>query len=186
MEAIEPFLVKIEEDSRTPQNQRVVVDNEFEALVKVIKKDSQTGQTVLNKNAKYRIWNETEKKYVEYTLKYPNKVTYGTEENPYQTNEKGEFITPLKLQIGEYELREVGAPEGYVKTGYEGKMEKGEYKTEAKEAVKFSVKSNTVHYEDAETKEIIIEVEQYNDEMLGELEYIVKTIKEQNYVKKTN
>lgn len=97
---IDPFLVTIEEDSRTPQNQRVVVDSEFEALIKVIKKDSQTRQTVLNKNAKYRIWNITKNKYVEQTFSYPNKVTYGTEENPYETNEKGEFVTPLKLQIG--------------------------------------------------------------------------------------
>ena len=170
MEPIDPFIVTIEEDSRTPQTQRVVVDQEFEALIRVIKKDSQTGQTVINKKAKYRIWNKTENKYVEYTIKYPNKVTYGTEENPYETNEQGEFITPLRLQIGEYELREIKAPEGYIKTGHEGKMSNGEYINQAKEAVEFSVKSKTIHYEDPETKEIIIDVEQYNEQMLGELE----------------
>ena len=36
---IDPFIVKIEEDSRTPQAQRVVVDNEFESLIKIIKKE---------------------------------------------------------------------------------------------------------------------------------------------------
>ncbi|MCI8832953.1 MAG: hypothetical protein HFJ19_01945 [Clostridia bacterium] len=179
---IDPFIVKIEEDSRTPQAQRVVVDNEFEALVKIIKKDSQTGQTVLNKNAKYRIWNITKNEYVEQTFTYPSKVTYGTEENPYETNEQGEFITPLKLQIGEYELREVKAPEGYILSGHEGKMEQGTYTEEAKPAVKFKVKANTVHYEDPDLGEVIIEVEQYNEQTLGELE-ITKT---GEYLKGTN
>ena len=167
---IDPFIVKIEEDSRTPQAQRVVVDNEFESLIKIIKKDSQTGQTVLNKNAKYRIWNITKNEYVEQTVTYPSKVTYGTEENPYETNEQGEFITPLKLQIGEYELREVKAPEGYILSGHEGKIEQGTYTEEAKPAVKFKVKANTVHYEDPDLGEVIIEVEQYNDQTLGEVE----------------
>ena len=171
---IDPFIVKIEEDSRTPQAQRVVVDQEFESLIKIIKKDSQTGGAVLNKNAKYRIWNITKNEYVEQTFTYPTKITYGTEENPYETNEKGEFITPLRLQIGEYELREVKAPDGYILSGYEGKMEQGTYKEEAKPAVKFSVKANTVHYEDPDLGEVIIEVEQYNEQALGELE-ITKT-----------
>ncbi len=171
---IEPFIVTIEEDNRTPQAQRVLVDEEFEALIKVIKKDTQTKQTVLNKNAKYRIWSVTQNKYIEYTVSYPTIIKYGTEENPYQTNEKGEFITPLRLQIGEYELREIGAPDGYILTGYEGKMKEGTYKEQPKEPVKFKVKMNTAYYEDPETKEIIINVEQYNDEMFGELE-ITKT-----------
>lgn len=171
---IDPFIVKIEEDSRTPQAQRVVIDKEFEALIKITKKDSQTGQTVLNKNAKYRIWNITENKYEEQTFTYPTKVTYGTEENPYETNEKGEFITPLKLQLGEYELREVKAPEGYILTGHEGKMEQGIYTEQPKQAVKFNVKANTVHYQDPDLKEVVIDVEQYNEQTLGELE-ITKT-----------
>ncbi len=174
MYPVDPFIVSIEEDSRIPQKQRVLIDAEFEAFIRVTKKDSQTERPILNKNAKYRIWNITENKYAEYTVRYPNVVTYGSEENPYQTNEKGEFITAARLQIGEYELREVGAPEGYIKTGHEGKMETGKYTEEPKQALRFKVKANTVHYEDPDLNEIVIELEQYNEQMLGELE-ITKT-----------
>ncbi len=174
MSPIDPFIVTIKEDSRTPQNQRVVVDLEFEALIRIIKKDTQTGKTVKNKNAKYRIWNKSKNEYVEQAIAYPIKITYGTEENPYEINEKGEFVTPLKLQIGEYELREIEAPEGYILTGHEGKIENGTYTEEKKQAIKFNVKSNAIYYEDPEIEEIVIDVEQHNDEMLGELE-ITKT-----------
>ena len=170
MAPIDPFIVTIKEDSRTPQNQRVVVDLEFEALIRIIKKDAQTRQTVINKNAKYRIWDKNKNEYVEQSISYPIKITYGTEENPYEINEKGEFITPLKLQIGEYELREIEAPVGYILTGHEGKIENGIYTEQEKQSVKFNVKSNTIYYEDPEIEEIVIDVEQYNDEMLGELE----------------
>ncbi len=164
-----PFIVTIEEDSRTPQNQRIVDDVEFEALAKVIKKDSLTHKNVLNKNAKYRIWSVTENKYIEHTIAYPTVQVFGTEENPYQTNEKGEFLTPMKLQIGEYELREISAPEGYILTGHEGKIQEGEYTETPSSVVNFSISTNRVYYEDPDAKQIVINVEQYNDQMLGEL-----------------
>ena len=173
-EPIEPFIVEIEEDSRTPQSQRFFDDKEFEAQPKIIKKDSKTERNVLNKKAKYRIWNKTKGEYVEQAFTYPTVITYGTEENPYETNEKGEFITPLKLQIGEYELQEIQAPEGYIKTGHEGKLEKGKYTEQPKQAVEFRIKANTAYYEDPDLKQIVINVEQYNEQTLGELE-ITKT-----------
>lgn len=40
MSVIKPFIVTIEEDSRTPQKQRYFIDKEFESLVKIIKKDA--------------------------------------------------------------------------------------------------------------------------------------------------
>ena len=171
---IKPFIVTIQEDSRTPQGQRYFIDKEFEALIKVVKKDSETGETVLGKNAKYRIWSIEDNKYIEQAVAYPTGVVYGTEKNPYQTNEEGYFITPLKLPMGEYELIEVSAPEGYILAGYEGKLNNGVY-TEIKESpVRFRVTTNTVYYEDPEVREIVIDVLQYNDELLGELE-ITKT-----------
>ena len=170
LEKIRPFIVTIEEDSRTPQKQRYFLDKEFEALIRVVKKDNQTGETVLGKNAKYRIWSVDDEKYIEQAVTYPTVVVYGTEDNPYQINENGEFITPLKLPVGEYELREITAPDGYILAGYEGKMENGVYTEINEPALRFRITTNTVYYEKEDVNEFIIDVLQYNDEMLGELE----------------
>ena len=66
-------------------------------------------------------------------------MVFGTEENPYRITPEGYFITPLKMQIGEYELREVEAPEGYILQGNEQKIENGEITDTPKEAVRFKI-----------------------------------------------
>ena len=57
--------------------------------------------------------------YVTQTISYPDHVEFGTEENPYAVNAKGELLTPETLNIGHYRLEEVEAPYGYVLQGYE-------------------------------------------------------------------
>lgn len=183
---VNPFIIEIKEDSRTAQNFKYLLDREFESLIKVKKLDRSSRKEVLNKSASYRIWSITEQKYVEQTVTYPTPKTYGTEENPYKTNEYGYFITPLLLQIGEYELREVKAPEGYILQGNEGVMKNGNLTQIPSKPVKFTISSSNMYYQDAETNQIIIDVNQYNDQMLGELkivkkgEYLVGTEKKED------
>lgn len=179
--SINPFLVTITEDSRKPQTLRTFLDRDFTARIRVIKKDSTTHETVLKPNAKYRILNKETNEYVEQTTVYPIITKIGTEENPYTTNSQGYFITPLELKPGEYELQEVQAPEGYVRTGYEGTYIQGVEQSTPKENVTFKVTQHGIFESDPDTGYFMIEVEQYNEQQLGSLkvtsqgEYLVGT-----------
>lgn len=166
---IKPFFVKIEEDSRTPKKLRVFYDAEFTAKIQVIKKDADTNKVVLKANTQYRILNKETNEYVEQWITYPSKVLLGTEENPYTTDETGTMTTPLTLSVGEYELQEVTAPEGYVLVGNEGKSEQGEYTETPKENISFTISKTMVMEFDEDTKEAIMKVEQYNKQQVGSL-----------------
>ena len=52
---------------------RVFDDRPFEFLLKIVKKDAQTGNTVLKAGASYKIYDVTNKKYVEQVVQYPKK-----------------------------------------------------------------------------------------------------------------
>lgn len=65
MKTIKPFEVKIKENHPTePQTWRVFLDREFTAKLRVIKKDSDTKQTVLVPNAEFKIFNIDKNEYV--------------------------------------------------------------------------------------------------------------------------
>ena len=166
---IKPFFVTIEEDSRNPKKLRVFYDAEFTAKIQVIKKDLKTNKTVLKANAQYRILNKETNQYVEQWITYPSKQLLGTAENPYTTDETGTMTTPLTLNVGEYELQEVTAPNGYVLLGHEGKSQQGVYTAMPKENVSFKVSKTMVMEFDEDTQEAIMKVEQYNEEQLGSL-----------------
>ncbi|MDR0851591.1 MAG: Cys-Gln thioester bond-forming surface protein [Clostridiales Family XIII bacterium] len=117
-EPIYPFLVKITEDNRTPQSWRIFDDKKAQFYIKIIKKDAETGRTVLGKNAKFRIYDVDKGEYVRMKTSYPI-AWYGTAENPFETGGDGVLITPEKLPYGHYELIEVAAPSGYVLAGHE-------------------------------------------------------------------
>ena len=158
---VHPFIVNIQEDNRTPKNMVYPIDREFEARIKVIKKDDTTEKTVLKANAAYRIWSITEQKYIEQWLTYPNEVQYGTADNPYRTTDKGYVETPEPLKLGEYELREVEAPEGYVLSGKEAENKR--------QNVRFTIGTNTVYEINPNlgTRNAIITVEQENSPQVG-------------------
>ncbi|MGN0249175.1 MAG: collagen binding domain-containing protein, partial [Lachnospiraceae bacterium] len=86
-ETIAPFLVKITKDSRDPQAWRVFYDKEFEAKVKVNKKDIHSSENVLKAGTEYLLYDVNNKKYVTQWVSYPTKVLYGTKEQPYTTDE---------------------------------------------------------------------------------------------------
>lgn len=71
MKTIKPFEVKISENHPDkPQTWRVFLDREFTAKLRVIKKDSDTKQTVLVPNAEFKIFNIDKNEYSEYSAKY--------------------------------------------------------------------------------------------------------------------
>lgn len=160
VKTIEPFIINIQEDSRTPKKMIYPLDREFEARIEIVKKDSTTGKRVLKENAAYRIWDVVNNKYVEQWVTYPNKVKYGTEKNPYKTSKEGYLLTPEVLAIGEYELREVGAPEGYVLAGREENPQSN---------VKFTISTNSIYEMDPDLgkRNAIIVVEQSNIPQIG-------------------
>ena len=76
MKTIKPFEVKISENHPDkPQTWRVFLDREFTAKLRVIKKDSDTKQTVLVPNAEFKIFNTDKNEYVKQYTTYPSKVS---------------------------------------------------------------------------------------------------------------
>ena len=174
---IDPFIVMITEDSREAQPWRIFDDKEIRYYIRIIKKDTETGNTILNKSAAYRIYDLDKKEYVHMKTTYPNTVWHGTANNPYKTDETGMLITPEKLVYGHYRLEEVTAPEGYVLSGHEQVPEAGynpKGKTTANPAEPVYIEygdSIPVYLPDADVD--VLEVIQYNEQQKGRI-YIYK------------
>ena len=151
MKTIKPFEVKITENHPTePQIWRVFLDREFTAKLRVIKKDSDTKQTVLVPNAEFKIFNIDKNEYVKQYTTYPSKV----EHTSFFTDEDGDLILPEALKIGNYRIEEVSAPFGYVVNN---------------KYVNISVDTDTAFETDGDTNDAIITVEYYDAPAFGEL-----------------
>ncbi len=151
MKTIKPFEVKIKENHPTePQTWRVFLDREFTAKLRVIKKDSDTKQTVLVPNAEFKIFNLDKNEYVKQYTTYPSKV----EHTSFFTDEDGDLILPEALKIGNYRIEEVSAPFGYVVND---------------KYVNISVDTDTAFETDGDTNDAIITVEYSDAPAVGEL-----------------
>lgn len=178
LKAVEPFLVNVNEDSREPMVWRIFDDRPFEFLLKIVKKDAQTGKPVLKAGASYQIFDMEKEEYVEQTIFYPKKETLRI----FTTNEEGYLVTPEELKCSTYRIEEVKAPEGFVRQGYEMSLYdgrdvisllnmtgKGTYKANVKESIVIKVSSDSAHQIDPDTGAVIVEVEQPNDEQVGSM-----------------
>ncbi len=90
---------------------RYLINNaNFEAYVRVVKKDTETGKTIPYAGAAFKIYNaKGEPITMQFT--YPTPVTIDT----FYTDANGSLVTPEKLPYGKgYYLVEVTAPYGYV------------------------------------------------------------------------
>lgn len=107
-EFIRDFDVFVEEDGRTYHY--LMNNHEFEAFIKVIKTDAESGLSIPYAGAEFQIYDPNGNKVVmSYT--YP---TY-TEVDTFVTNSEGYLITPEQLPYGKgYKLVEVKAPYSYV------------------------------------------------------------------------
>lgn len=106
-EFIADFDVYISENGQT---YRYLINNaEFESYVKIVKVDSETGNTIPYEGAGFEIYNANGEK-ISMTFSYPTPTTI----DAFYTNSEGYLITPEVLPYGEYSLVEIQAPYGYV------------------------------------------------------------------------
>lgn len=153
---VDDFTVRITENNpNQPQTWRVLLDDEFEAKLKIIKQDDETKKPVLQKNTEFKIYDLDHKKYVEQVTTYPTTVKHKS----YFTDEEGYLILPQNLKIGNYRIEEVNAPFGYT-------LNKNYYEV--------TVDSNTAYQMDGTSGDVIIEAVYENHPVKGELTIVKK------------
>lgn len=148
---VNDFTVTISENHPDePQIWRILLDEEFKAKLKIIKKDDETKKAVLVAGTEFKIYDLDNQKYVEQVTTYP--VT--TVHKSYFTDSQGYLILPNNLPIGHYRIEEVTAPDGY---------------TLNPNYVEVTVDSNTAYHVDSISKDVVIEVEYENHPVKGKL-----------------
>lgn len=151
---VDDFIVAItEHHPNTPQVWRVLLDEEFEAKLKIIKQDDETKKTVLAKNTEFKVFNLDTGKYVEQVTTYPITVIHIS----YFTDEQGYLILPQNLKIGNYRIEEVNAPFGYT-------LNENYYEV--------AVDSNTAYQIDSVSGDVVIEVAYENHPVKGKLKIV--------------
>ena len=106
-ELITDFDVFINTDGKT---YKFLINNKnFESYLKVVKLDKETGKRIPYEGAAFEIYDSNNHRItMQYT--YPQVTSVHT----FYTNKEGYLITPEKLPYGDYTLKEVQAPYGYV------------------------------------------------------------------------
>lgn len=151
---VDDFIVRITEHSpNTPQVWRVLLDEEFEAKLKIIKQDDETKKPVLKKGTEFRIYDLDNEKYVEQVTTYPEIQVHKS----FFTDENGYLILPQNLKIGHYRIEEVTAPNGYT-------LNENYYE--------IAVDSDTAYQVDSVSGDVIIEVVYENHPVKGKLKIV--------------
>lgn len=106
-ELITDFDVFINKDGKT---YKFLINNKnFESYLKVVKLDKETGKQIAYEGAAFEIYDsDNHRVTMQYT--YPQVTSVHT----FYTNKEGYLITPEKLPYGDYALKEVQAPYGYI------------------------------------------------------------------------
>lgn len=106
-ELITDFDVFINKDGKT---YKFLINNKnFESYLKVVKLDKETGKQIAYEGAAFEIYDsDNHRVTMQYT--YPQVTSVHT----FYTNKEGYLIAPEKLPYGNYTLKEVQAPYGYV------------------------------------------------------------------------
>ena len=153
---VKDFLVHVTEHKpATPQVWRVLLDDEFEAKLKIVKQDDETKKAVLAENTEFKVYDLDNEKYVEQVTTYPTVVTHKS----YFTDSEGYLILPQNLKIGHYRIEEVNAPFGYT-------LNENYYEV--------SVDSDTLYQMDEVSGDVIIDVVYENHPVKGELHIVKK------------
>ena len=148
---VDDFIVTISENHPDePQIWRILLDDEFKAKLKIVKKDDETKRPVLMAGTEFKIYDLDHKKYVEQVTTYPIPVTHKS----YFTDSQGYLILPNNLSIGHYRIEEVTAPDGY---------------TLNQNYVEIAVDSNTAYQMDSVSGDVVIEVDYENHPVKGKL-----------------
>ena len=148
---VDDFTVIISENHPDePQIWRILLDDEFKAKLKIVKKDDETMRPVLAAGTEFKIYDLDHKKYVEQVTTYPTTVTHKS----YFTDSQGYLILPNNLSIGHYRIEEVTAPDGY---------------TLNQNYLEIAVDSNTAYQMDSVSGDVVIEVDYENHPVKGKL-----------------
>ena len=148
---VDDFLVTISENHPDePQIWRILLDDEFKAKLKIVKKDDETKRPVLVAGTEFKIYDLDHEKYVEQVTTYPTTVTHKS----YFTDSQGYLILPNNLSIGHYRIEEVTAPDGY---------------TLNQNYVEIAVDSNTAYQMYSVSGDVVIEVDYENHPVKGKL-----------------
>lgn len=151
---VKDFIVRIiEHKPKDAQMWRVLLDDAFEAKLKIVKLDAETKQSVMAADTEFKIYDLTHKKYVQQVTTYPAVVTHKS----YFTNADGFLILPQNLPIGAYRVEEVNAPQGYLRS---------------KASVEIRVDTNTLYQVDPVSGDATIEVFYENKPVKGELRIV--------------
>lgn len=106
-EKIKDFDVFIDTDMK--EYKFLINNSNFESYLKVVKLDAETGKQIAYEGAGFEIY-DSDGQRVNMQFTYPEV----TEIHTFYTNSEGYLITPEKLPYGDYTLKEVQAPYGYV------------------------------------------------------------------------
>lgn len=173
----EGFAVQIKEHNEVAQKLRIIIDENFRSRLKIYVKDATTDERIKDRKSEYVILDAKTKELQTCISWSPEKgyVKYGTREEPFVVGEDGILVTPMKLEIGEYILEQIKAPEGYSRNW---KEEEGEEKEKKQENITFHIKSNTAYYVDEQTGENITVVNQNNEPTKVQIETIDQETRE--------
>lgn len=107
-EKIPDFQVFISEDGHTYP---FIINNRvFEALIQIVKKDSETGRVIPASGIGFKIKDLTSGKWVSQHINYPTPMDISV----YYTDVTGRLMLPSPLTYGQYELYEQQSAYGYV------------------------------------------------------------------------
>jgi len=163
-EAVKPFEIKVEIDSRELQKMKYVCDPNFESKVKIYFTDANTKQNILKEGTKFIIENTETKELVTYNN---GKKQIGTNTNPFKVEKDGIYISPMALKVGKYELKQIEIADGYTIKGEEGYSENGELKLDSIPNVKFEIGTNQLYYVDNFVENNVVVLKEENREQLA-------------------
>lgn len=135
------------------------IDPEFEARIRIVKKDKKTGNTIKLAGTAFKIRNITTGEFIKQTMivedkENPDVAASTYETDTFYTNEEGIAEIPEKLPVGTYECVEFTAPTGYNLN---------------EEALKFSVSTDEPYEWDPQTHDPLITVDFADEQTEGKL-----------------
>ena len=157
---IHDFYVNVDDNSPLKHYYNIL-NNKIAAYLKLIKKDSTTGNVIKLSGTKFKILNMDTNEYV-------SQYVGGKLLDTFETDENGIMTTYLKLEAGNYKVIEIEAPNGYLLND---------------EGVMFSINDNTeFEYTSYGT---FVTVEYMNNQVMGQIEIKkygeIFKIKDDNY-----
>lgn len=88
----------------------LINDAVLTSLVKIVKKDAETGNIIPVSGIGFKVWDCQNECYVEQKINYPSEMVLDI----FYTDENGTLMLPSELVYGNYELHEVQTANGYV------------------------------------------------------------------------